>query len=320
MRLRSILATVLAIGLAATSALPANAATPKNGYLVFSQEFTTMVTQQPGAASYVFLGIGLNPKYSPDGKRLAYIRDEAPPGADFYLERIYVRDLARGIETKVAEFSPEFDNRTLAWAPDGASIVYNEERSLHRVVIATGVQTVIWASGTLTAEQPAYAPDGSRIAFVAHPYDVPDALAIMTVKPDGTGLQTVMAGAVGTDNQFPDWSPDSSKIAFVTNKYDYRHNEIVTLPRNGSGTPFRVSHLSHPTTHELAGVAWSPNGSKIAGLEAYPEYLPGDGPFDERRVVRGYAPDGSSSAPLTGPIEGDGTGNPPGLDWAPKVS
>jgi Tol biopolymer transport system component len=315
------LAALFVVGLAATAAVPADAATPKNGYLVFSQEHTTMMTQSPGAGSYVYLARGSNPKYSPDGKQLAYFRDEVPPGADYFVEKLWVRDLARGTETQVAVFSPEFADRTLTWAPDGASIVYNEEMSLHRVVVATGAHTVIWASGSRTADQPAYAPDGSRIAFVSGLYGInPSEPAIMTVKPDGTGLHTVMAGGTDFYNEYPDWSPDSSKIAFVTNKYDHAHNEIVTLPRNGSGTPFRVSHLSHPTTHELAGVAWSPNGNKIAGLEAYPEYLPGDGPFDERRVVRGYAPDGSSSAPLTGPITGDGTGNPPGLDWAPKVS
>jgi len=313
------LAALLVIGLTAT-AVPADAATPKNGYLVFSQQFTTMVTQTPGAGSYVFLANGLIPQYSPDGRRLAYIRDEeASPGAGIFVERLYVRDLARGLETVVAEFSQDITDRRPAWAPDGASLVYSEGRSLYKVVLATGVRSVIWSSSTLDVTQPAYAPDGSRIAFALQPPGAPSS-SIMTVKPDGSGLHTVFASVAGSLNEFPDWSPDSSKIAFVTNVYDHAHNEIVTLPRNGSGTPFRVSHLSHPATHELAGVAWSPNGKKIAGLEAYPEYLPGEGPFDERRVVRGYAPDGSSSAPLTGPIEGDGTGNPPGLDWAPKVS
>jgi dipeptidyl aminopeptidase/acylaminoacyl peptidase len=320
MRLRSILAAVFAIGLAATTALPADAATAKNGYLVFSQEFTKIVTQSPNAGSYVFLTTGLNPKYSPDGQRLAYARDEESfPGSGIWVERLYIRDLARGLETVVAEFSQDITERSPDWAPDGASLVYTEGRSLYKVVIATGVRTVIWSSATLNLFQPSYAPDGSRIAFITEPPGGTGS-AIVTIKPDGTGLHTVTAAAAGVSNYYPDWSPDSAKIAFVTNRYDHSHNEIVTLPRNGSGTPFRVSHLSHPTTHELAGVAWSPNGNKIAGLEAYPEYLPGEGPFDERRVVRGYAPDGSSSAPLTGPIVGDGTGNPPGLDWAPKVS
>ncbi len=299
MRLRSVLAALFVVGLAATTAVPADAATPKNGYLVFSQEFTKMVTQMPGAASYVFLATGENPKYSPDGTRLAFVRnEEAFPGSTFNLERLYVRDLARGTDTKVAEFSQETTDRSLAWAPDGASIVFAENRSLHRVVVATGVQTIVWVAPNQIVEQPAYAPDGSRIAFVLRPLDGFDGSDIVTIKADGTGLHTVFPGGTGFSNRYPDWSPDSSKIAFATDKYDPAHSEVVTLPRNGSGVPLRVSHLSHPQTHALAGVAWSPNGNQIAALEAYPEYVPGEGPFDERRVVRGYKPDGSGfSAP-----------------------
>ncbi|MEV6286431.1 hypothetical protein [Kribbella sp. NPDC051770] len=320
MKLRSVLAALFAIVLT-TTALPAQAAAPKNGYLVFSQQFTTMVTQLPNAASYVFLGVGQNPKYSPDGTRVAYFRDEeARPGTDIWVERLYVRTLTTGTETVVAEFSQDFTDRTLTWAPDGASIVYAEGRSLYRVVVSTGVRTVVWHSGTLIAEQPAYAPDGTRIAFVTHLYYENDARSITTVKPDGTGLHTVFAGTAGSNNEYPDWSPDSKTIAFVTNKYDAARTELVTLPRSGAGAPFRVSHTAHPSSHDLAGVAWSPNGKKIATLEAYPEYLPGEGPFDERRVVRAYTPDGASVTQLTNPIPGDGTGNPPGLDWAPKVS
>ncbi len=307
--------------LAATTAVPAQAATPKNGYLVFSQEFTTMLTQMPNASSYVFLGVGQNPKYSPDGKRLAYFRDEeASPGAGFYVERLYVRTLATGTETVVAEYSQDFTDRNLTWAPDAASIVYTEGRSLYRVVVSTGVRTVVWHSGTLIPEQPAFAPDGTRIAFTTHLYYESDARSIVTIKPDGSGLHTVFAGTAGSNNESPDWSPDSSKIAFITNKYDHAHNELVTLPRNGAGTPFRVSHAIHPQSHDLAGVAWSPNGKKIATLEAYPEYLPGEGPFDERRVIRAYTPDGTTVSQLTPAFPGDGTGNPWGFDWAPKVS
>jgi Tol biopolymer transport system component len=312
MRLRAKLAALLAIGLASTAALPANAAPlPKNGYLVIQQSFTDMVTQTPGAGSYVYLARGERPKYSPDGRRIAFFRSDGT-------ESIIVRTLANGVEAQIAEMPQILGQRTLAWSPDGTALVMAQENELRLVVVATGAQSVIWSSANVTVREPAWAPDGSRIAFDATTSGVAGS-AIMTVKPDGTGLRTVFP-ADGVNNDYPDWSPDSKKIAFVTYKYDPVRGEIVTLNRSGSGQPFRVSHLSHPLAHTFTGVAWSPNGKQIAGLQSYPDYLPGEGPFDERRVVRGYQADGSGSAPLTGPIQEDGTGNPSGLDWAPKIS
>ena len=66
------------------------------------------------------------------------------------------------------------------------------------------------------------------------------------------------------------------------------------------------------------GVAWSPDGRKIAALQFNATHLPNEEDTDERFKVRGYQPDGSSSYSMTGPIYGDD--GPEGLDWAPKVS
>lgn len=313
------LAALLAIGMAAVTAVPADAAPPKNGYLIFAQEFTSMVTQTPGAGSYVFVARGEFPKYSPDGRQLAFFRSEEDPVTGVNTENLYIRTLASAAENRIAQLPQGAFVRELAWAPDAASIVFSQAQQLRKVVVATGALSTIWSSATTWASSPAWAPDGSRIAFSATPAGVGGS-AIVTVKPDGTGYKTVFPAVSGVENELPDWSPDSTKIAFVTDKYDPVRGEIVTLPRNGTGTPFRVSHLSHPLSHAFTGVAWSPNGQKIAGLVAYPDYLPGEGPFDERRVVRGYQADGSASSALTGPIQEDGTGDPGGLDWAPKVS
>ena len=73
------------------------------------------------------------------------------------------------------------------------------------------------------------------------------------------------SGAGPAIGRYPDWSPDSQKIAFITSRYgDYAHNEMVTLPRSGAGEPFRVSYKAFPQGYYFQGVAWSPDGKKIA--------------------------------------------------------
>lgn len=56
------------------------------------------------------------------------------------------------------------------------------------------------------AEDPAFAPDGKRVAFRRH--------GILTVKIDGSGLRRLTHG---TEDRFPSYSPDGKRIAFIRN-------------------------------------------------------------------------------------------------------
>lgn len=278
------------------------APTVKNGDLAFS-EAGSVVTQAPREGTYHFAAEGSMAKYSPDGRRIAYTSASGYIGYG-----IFIKTLGSSTETQLGSQPVN----GLAWAPDGESLVVASGNQLLRVSVSTGnVTTIFTGSGSL--RDPAWSPDGSRIAFTTGP-------TIQLVRPDGTGLRTFTSG--GGANHHPDWSPDSTKIAFITDRYvtsgDARANaELVTLPRSGKGEPVRVSHQAFPQGLYYIGVAWSPDGRKIAALQFNANHLPNDEDTDERFKVRGYAPDGSSSFSLTGPIYGDD--GPEGLDWAPKV-
>ncbi|MEU0089269.1 hypothetical protein [Kribbella sp. NPDC006257] len=314
MRLRSILAAVFAIGLAATTALPADAATPKNGNLVFVQFGGLVVVPGQTPAPYTTTIEGERPKFSPDGRQVAFVRQVAPhPPA--WQDAIYVRTLATGVERQIFVYPFTPGTRAVSWSPDAAKLAVSNGAELNLISVATGAVSTIWTGPAGTQiDSPAWSPDGSRIAFSTGP-------AIKLVHPDGTDLRTLTSTA-GFWNNYPDWSPDSQKIAFVTNRFrGGNQSELVTLPRSGAGTPFRVSYKAFPQGFFFLGTAWSPDGKKIAALQTnatLPED-PSDPDYpDERTKVRAYLPDGSYSYSLTDPISGDDAY--PGLDWAPKVS
>jgi Tol biopolymer transport system component len=284
---------------------PATAAsTVHNGDLAFS-ESASVVTQAPREGTYHFVAEGNMAKYSPDGRRIAYTSASGSVGYGIFTQTLGSSELTQlGVQPVAG----------LAWAPDGRSLVVASDNQLLRVTVSTGAAATIF-TGSGPLRDPAWSPDGTRIAFTT-------GREIQLVRPNGTGLRTFTSG--GGANNHPDWSPDGTKVAFITDRYvpageDTRAKaELVTLPASGNGQPVRVSHLAYPQGFYYMGVAWSPDGRKIAALQFNANHLPNDEDTDERFKVRAYLPDGSSSSSLTGPIYGDD--GPEGLDWAARIS
>ena len=297
--------TVFVIAASTASAQAAPAAAPKNGDLVFAEGIGGIVTQTPGASTYKSLTAGVQPKYSPDGRQVAFL--DSPSASQTF--QIKIRTISSGAERVVASFDATTDYyywSYLAWSPDAKSLVVSIANRLVKVNVGSGAKSTIYTA-TTAVKQPAWSPDGTRIAF-----STGDAIKLIT--PQGTGLRTLTTGG---SNTFPDWRPDSKALAFITTRYAEK-SELVTLPRDGKGQPFRVSHKAYPQGLFHIGVAWSPDGKKIAVLQFNANHPPNDQDTDERFKVRGYLPDGSHSYSLTGPIVGDD--GPEGLDWAPKVT
>lgn len=297
-RTSTLIAGGLALGAMLSVSGVAQAAAVKNGSLVFVSNGAAVAIQAPGAGSYNRVTDGNAPKYSPDGKRVAFVG---------VLEAgIFERTLAAGKERRITDRQYV---RDLAYSPDGTKLVVSVGSGLDIVDVASAATTLVYTSPDSQVAEPAWSPDGTRIAFR-------DGSVIRLIHPDGTALRTFTRG--GSINSDPDWSPDSKRIAFVTNRYNSEvgKTELVTLPRSGKGEPVRVSHQAYPQGLFYIGVAWSPDGKKIAALQFNANHLPNDEDTDERFKVRAYLPDGSHSYSLTGPIVGDD--GPEGLDWAPK--
>lgn len=111
---------------------------------------------------------------------------------------------------------------------------------------------------------PAWSPDGGRIAFVSTRSGNAD---LWVVNVDGSGLTQV------TDNQgsvrFPQWSPDGSRIAYSANVSDQRDLYVVeapapvssTLATGSATTQTPIQITDDPGTDNEP--VWSPDGGKI---------------------------------------------------------
>jgi Tol biopolymer transport system component len=109
--------------------------------------------------------------------------------------------------------------------------------------------TTLAGTGADGAQNPAWSPDGSRIAFANTAGD------IYVVNADGSNLLRLTS--TGQGNRHPTWSPDGARIAFVSTRDGAE--DIYVMNADGS-SPVRLTNDRGSDIDP----AWSPDGGRIA--------------------------------------------------------
>jgi WD40 repeat protein len=191
--------------------------------------------------------------WTPDGSRMAYIRQCAGAGASCGdpTHGIRVLDLRTGTDEVVLAG----DNFiALDWSPDGTRIAYTDGGPLHIIELdGSEVGTVPEISG---ADSLSWSAGGSLIA-----YSVPTIDGFRIARVDGSNELSLPRG------DSPEFSPDGSRIAFMdgcevwTAGPDGRQRDLVVE------LPFGTGACLPPGAPSIAsGPVWSPDGTQLAVL------------------------------------------------------
>ena len=155
-----------------------------------------------------------HPAISPDGRRIAFVRaDPVTLQIDLYVMRPNGTNVTHVTNDAAIE-------STLTFSPDGQQIAFerwsNGDREIYRINIdGTGLVNLT-NNPTSDDTQPAWAPDGSLIAFGSERdgQDVAGDPDVYTMNPDGSNV--IRRTTIGSGGMlYPTWSPDSKRVLYA---------------------------------------------------------------------------------------------------------
>jgi dipeptidyl aminopeptidase/acylaminoacyl peptidase len=177
-----------------------------------------------------------DPKFSPDGARLAYVSDA---GSDTRLWVAKVGDGRGRAITAAGETIGEFD-----WSPDGTKIVYERQDA-----------------GTRKTDDAPWVITGSQIQRDGSGFEDGRRTHLWIVPASGGAPRRLTSGPY--DDETPRWSPKGDWIAFASNRNadpDRTDDSDIWLIAPGGGAPRRLAANPGPD----ADPVWSHAGDRIA--------------------------------------------------------
>lgn len=215
---------------------------------------------------------GTAPAWSPDGTKFVFSTAVCSVAYYYYyttcIGGLVVRDPELG-DVRALYEGPGFRP---AWSPLGELIAYEfrpldrdgyveTQRSLILISIVAPGPAPMYVTGPQTIQQPAWSPDGKRIAVMCTWETKPGDSDLCVVNQNGQGL-VWLTNDTSNDTD-PAWSPDGTRIAFT--RYPAGHTDEasaeVVLLDIATGQRTVIASGTDP--------AWSPDGSKLvfAGLD-----------------------------------------------------
>jgi Tol biopolymer transport system component len=199
-------------------------------------------TEQPLAVPARDYG---NPKFSPDGQRIAFTITEAE-------DQIWVYDVAK---ESLSKFTFEGANNRPLWTPDGKQIAFTSSLKSRGSIFwqrADGSNGLEQLTTSESVHFPvSFSPDGQFLAFVElNPTTLRD---IWVLRLSDRKLQPFLRTRF--NETVPRFSPDGHWLAYMSDESG--RYEIYAQPFPGPGGKYQIS------TEGGADPVWNPNGREL---------------------------------------------------------
>lgn len=229
-----------------------------------------------------------SPAWSPDGTQIVFWTTKGLALVDVASGR--VRKLTRGEDDKPV-WSPRADRIAfMRWQGDRFAIA---------AINADGTQLRVLTPALYNAHNPAWSPDGRRLAFNGN-FGIGDTgyWDVYVMNADGSDL-TNLTQSEAPSEEHPQWSPSGQWIAFSSTNTRRYNPDIHTIRADGT----RHRNLTRSRSRE-DDASWSPNGRSLVFV----------GISDGNRDIYVMSASGGNVSNLTTDPEGTSNTNPA---WSP---